>query len=601
MIEREQIEMDVVFVGAGPANLAAALHLKNQIKVHNDLIDRGLPGHKVGDLEIAIVEKGPFVGAHILSGAVMDPIAIRELMPDFLEQGCPVDTVVTDDEAWYLTDTKSITAPITPPPLKNKGKYIISLSKMCEWLGEKCEEAGINIFPDFPATEVLYNDANQVIGIRTGDKGIGKDGERKPNFEPGVDLLAKITVLGEGSRGSLAKQLMSRLDLMEDKEPQVFSLGVKELWELPPGNFPEGKVVHTLGFPSDTETYGGGWLYGMKNNVLSIGYVTGLDYKDPMIDPHAEFQKFKTHPEVAKILAGGKMIKYGAKSINTGGYWTMPKLYADGVMLVGDSASFLNGQRIKGIHTAMKSGMLAADTIILAFASNDFTSETLHHYHESVRMSWIHDELFPVRNFHAAFQRGRWSALVNSGLQYITGGLAWGFMPHEYHVAGHRRMEQIDGSASPAVTGGAVDRKQTGDGRESQATDAGSSSVGPFYHLNHAERYEDLKFDKQLTFDKITDVYHAGVSHDEDQPSHLHVLDTEICATRCTEEYGNPCQRFCPAAVYEMEANPQTGRRELKVNFSNCVHCKTCDIADPYQIINWVPPEGGGGPNYKGM
>lgn len=577
MIEREQIEMDVVFVGAGPANLAGALWLKQQIAVHDELVERGVkPGNKIGEIEIGIVEKGPFVGAHILSGAVMDPIAIRELMPDFLEQGCPVDSVVTEDAFWYLTEKDSINAPIVPPPLKNKGKYIISLSKMCEWLGEKCEEAGINIFPEFPASEVLYDENDRVIGIRTGDKGIDKEGHPKDNFEPGVDLLAKVTVLGEGSRGSLAKQVMARLGLMEGKEPQVFSIGVKELWEVPAGNFDQGKVVHTLGFPSDTQTYGGGWIYGMKDNVVSIGYVTGLDYKDPNIDPHAEFQKFKTHPKVAEVLKGGKMIKYGAKTINAGGYWTMPRLYADGVLLVGDTASFLNGQRIKGIHMAMKSGMLAADTIVDALGHGDTSSKHLKHFDEKVNLSWIYDELHPVRNFHGSFQKGRWSALINSGLQFLTKGLAWGFMPKEHHVAGHERMEMR--SDLPATNG--------------------NVAMGPNDHLG-LPRYEKVPFDKELTFDKITDVYHAGVSHDEDQPSHLHVLDPEICATRCAEEYGNPCQRFCPAAVYEME--DRNGRKELKVNFSNCVHCKTCDIADPYQIINWVTPEGGGGPNYKGM
>jgi len=577
MIEREQIEMDVVFVGAGPANLAAALHLKNEIVKHDEMIDKGLKfGNKVGEIEIAIVEKGSFVGAHILSGAVMDPIAIRELMPDFLDQGCPVDTVVTEDAFWYLTEKNGINAPLVPPPLKNKGKYIVSLSKVCEWLGEKCEEAGINIFPEFPAAEVLYDENDAVIGVRTGDKGIDKDGKHKANFEAGVDLLAKVTVLGEGSRGSLAKQITARLGLDHGKESQVFSLGIKELWELPAGNFPEGKVVHTLGFPSDTRTYGGGWIYGLKDNVVSIGYVTGLDYEDPMIDPHAEFQKFKTNPKVAAVLAGGKMIKYGAKTINAGGYYTMPKLYADGVLIVGDSGSFLNGQRIKGIHTAMKSGMLAAETIIGAFEHQDFTSKTLRHFEEKVNLSWIYDELHPVRNFHGAFQKGRWSALINTGLQFLTKGLAWGFLPKEHHLAGHERMQTV-GDRRLAI-----------------------GSRGQSDHLKDA-RYAGVPFDKELTFDKATDVFYAGVAHDEDQPSHLHVLDTEICATRCAEEYGNPCQRFCPAAVYEMEESATTGRRELKVNFSNCVHCKTCDIADPYQIINWVTPEGGGGPNYKGM
>lgn len=570
MIEREQLEMDVIFVGAGPANLAAALHLKNLIKEHDALVAKGRKkGKPLGELEIGIVEKGTSVGAHILSGAVVDPIALRELMPDFLEQGCPVDAVVTDDAFWYLTETRALASPITPPPLKNHGKYIISLSRMCEWLGEKCEEAGINIFPEFPGAEMLYDENEVVVGIRTGDKGIDKEGKPKDNFEPGVDIMAKVTVLGEGSRGSLAKQLTQRLGLNEGKEPQVFSLGVKELWEVPAGNFDEGRVVHTLGFPSDTKTYGGGWIYGMKNNVISIGYVTGLDYIDPLIDMHHEFQKFKTHPKIAEILKGGKMLKYGAKTINAGGWHTMPRLFADGVLLVGDTASFLNGQRIKGIHTAMKSGMLAAETILEAFEREDFTSKTLRQYEEKVNDSWIYKELYAVRNFHASFQKGRWSALVNGGLQFLSGGMAWGFMPMEHHVAGHERMKTM------------VEYDYKTDASE--------------------QRYPKLKFDKQLTFDKITDVYHAAVSHDEDQPSHLHILDTEICATRCAEEYGNPCQRFCPAAVYEMQENPTTNRREIKVNFSNCVHCKTCDIADPYQIINWVTPEGGGGPNYKGM
>lgn len=583
MIEREQIEMDVVFIGAGPANLAAALHLKNQIKEHDDLVDKGIKrARKIGDLEIAVIEKGSFVGAHILSGAVMDPIAIRELMPDFLEQGCPVDTVVTEDAAWYMTETSAINAPIVPPPLKNKGKYILSLSRMCEWLAEKCEEVGVNIFPEFPAADIIYDENNTVLGVRTGDKGIGKDGKPKENFEPGVELLAKVTVLGEGSRGSLAKQLTARLGMNKGKEPQVFSLGVKELWEVPAGNFPEGKVVHTLGFPSDTKTYGGGWIYGLKHNMISIGYVTGLDYIDPNIDPHAEFQKFKTHPKVAEILKGGKMLKYGAKSINAGGYYTMPKLYADGVLLVGDCASFLNGQRIKGIHTAMKSGMLAAETIVGAFEHEDFSSRTLRHFDEKVNLSWIYDELHSVRNFHGAFQKGRWSALVNAGLQFVTKGMAWGFINKEDHIAGHERMSTLRD----------LNGRNSGPGR---LANSGRNAVPD------NSRYAMLKFDKELTFDKITDVFHAAVAHDEDQPSHLRVLDTEICATRCVEEYGNPCQRFCPAAVYEMEMNTTTGRKELKVNFSNCVHCKTCDIADPYQIINWVTPEGGGGPNYKGM
>jgi electron-transferring-flavoprotein dehydrogenase len=571
MAEREQIPMDVVFVGAGPANLAAALHLKELIKKHDLLVDKGfVHGEKLGEIEIAIIEKGPAVGAHILSGAVMDPRGIAELMPDFLEQGCPVDLKVETDAFWYMTEKRAIQAPIPPPPLKNHGYYMVSLSRMCEWLGEKCEAAGISIFPEFPGADILYDENDHVIGVRTGDKGIDKEGHKKPNFEPGVDLLAKITVLGEGSRGSLAKKVIQRLGLDKDKEPQVFSLGIKELWEVPAGNFKEGHVIHTLGFPSDTKTYGGGWIYGFKNHMVSIGYVTGLDYLDPLIDPHAEFQKYKTHPAIAKILKGGKMVKYGAKTIAAGGWNTMPKLYGNGVLLIGDCAVFLNGQRIKGIHTSIKSGMLAAETIMEAFGHGDFSANRLQIFERKVQESWIYDELHPVRNFHASFQRGRWSALVNGALQFISGGRDWGVFDHSTHEAGHERIRHLE------------DYGYKGD--------------------DIAQRYgEAAKFDGELTFNKITDVYHATVAHDEDQPAHLHVLDTEICATKCAEEYGNPCQRFCPAAVYEMEESAKTNRRELKINFSNCVHCKTCDIMDPYQIINWVTPEGGGGPNYKGM
>lgn len=569
-MEREQLEMDVVFVGAGPGNLAAALHLTDLISKHNEAAQTGrtkLPA--LGEIEIGIIEKGASVGAHVLSGAVLDPRAIKELMPDYLEQGFPFESEVTDEDFFYLTETRALKSPVIPPPLENHGNYIISLNRVVEWLGEKVEAAGVNIFPEFPGAEMLYDDVDRVIGVRTGDKGIDKEGKPKPNFEPGVDLLAKVTVLGEGSRGSLTKHLTRRLGLDKDRNPQVYSLGIKELWEVPEGNYQTGKVTHTLGFPSDSQIYGGGWVYGQKNNIVNIGYVTGLDYKDPLIDPHAEFQKFKTHPQIARILEGGKMIRYGAKTIAAGGWHTMPQIYASGVLLVGDCAAFLNGQRLKGIHTAMKSGMLAAETIFEALLRNDFSADTLKVYQEKVEKSWLKTELYAVRNFHSAFANGRFMALVNGGLQFITGGRNWGLSDKTQHEAGHLEIRKLEeyGYTSDDIS----------------------------------QRYGDLKFDKKLTFDKVTDVYHASVAHDEDQPPHLHVVDTEICATRCTVEYGNPCQRFCPAAVYEMEENPKTGRRELKINFSNCVHCKTCDIMDPYQIINWVTPEGGGGPNYRGM
>jgi electron-transferring-flavoprotein dehydrogenase len=569
-MERETLDFDVVFVGAGPANLSGAFHLNRLIKAHNEAVANGKQaGPALGDIEIAVIEKGSTVGAHILSGAVMDPRALRELIPDFEEQGAPLESPVKEDFFLYLTAKQAIRSPITPPPLKNHGYYIVSLNRLTAWLGEKCEEAGVNVFPEFPGAELLFDDSDRVVGVRTGDKGIDKDGKRKANYEPGVDLLAKVTVLGEGPRGSLTKKLIERLGLDEGKEPQVYSIGVKELWELPDDRYPVGRVTHTLGFPSDTQTYGGGWIYGMQNRILNIGYVTGLDYKDPLLDPHAEFQRYKTHPYIAKLLEGGKMIRYGAKTVAIGGYFAMPRTFADGVLITGDSAGLLNSQRLKGIHSAIKSGMLAAEAIFQALLAQDFSATQLKRYEQSLQDSWIVPELRKVRNFHAGFKRGRWLGIVNAGLQFFTGGRAWGILNHEKAQAGHLEMKKL------SAYGYRGDRLE--------------------------QRYDGLKFDGKLTFNKVTDVYHAAVGHDEDQPAHLHVLDTNICATRCAEEYANPCQRFCPAAVYEMVDEGGTGKKRLQINFSNCVHCKTCDIMDPYQIINWVTPEGGGGPDYKGM
>ena len=564
MTERETLEFDVVFVGAGPANLSGALHLARLVKQHNETAG----ADKLGDIEIAIIEKGASVGAHILSGAVMDPRALRELIPDFESEGAPLESPVKEDFFLYLTAKHAIRSPITPPPLKNHGYYIVSLNRLTAWLGEKCEEAGVNIFPEFPGADLLYDDEDRVFGVRTGDKGIDKEGKRKANYEPGVDLLAKITVLGEGPRGSLTKKLVERLGLDAGREPQLYSVGVKELWELPDDRYPAGRVTHTLGFPSDAHTYGGGWIYGMQNRVLNLGYVTGLDYKDPLIDPHAEFQLFKTHPYIAKLLEGGKMIRYGAKTIAAGGYFAMPRTYADGVLLTGDCAGFLNSQRLKGIHSAIKSGMLAAETIFQALLAGDFSAKQLQHYEQLVNESWIVPELRKVRNFHTGFRHGRWLGLVNTGLQFFTGGRAWGIFDRDRAHPGHSEMKKL------SAYGYQGDRIE--------------------------QRYKSLRFDGKVTFNKVTDVYHAAVGHDEDQPAHLHVLDTNICSTRCAEEYGNPCQRFCPAAVYEMVEDGGNNRR-LQINFSNCVHCKTCDIMDPYQIINWVTPEGGGGPDYKGL
>src|SRR6266436_6744266 len=402
-MERESLEMDVVFVGAGPANLSGALHLTRLVNEHNDAVARGArEGKPLGEIQIAVIEKGATVGGHILSGAVMDPRGLAELIPDFVAAGAPLESLVKEDRFLYLTAKHTFRSPITPPPLKNHGYYVVSLNRLTAWLGEKCEEAGVNIFPEFPGAELLYDENDCVIGVRTGDKGIDKEGKRKANYEPGVDLLAKVTVLGEGVRGSLTKKLVARLGLDEGREPQVYSLGVKELWELPDDRYPAGRVTHTLGFPSDVHTYGGGWIYGMQNRILNIGYVTGLDYQDPLLDPHAEIQRFKQHPFVRQLLEGGKMIRYGAKTIAAGGYFAMPQIYADGVLLVGDCAGFLNSQRLKGIHSAIKSGMLAAQTIFESLLAGDFSAEKLQSYERRVKESWITPELRRYRNFHAA-------------------------------------------------------------------------------------------------------------------------------------------------------------------------------------------------------
>src|SRR5512132_172474 len=499
-MERETLEMDVVFVGAGPANLSGAFHLARLIKNYNEAVNKGeRKGEPLAEIEIGVIEKGAAVGAHILSGAVMDPRALRELMPDFVEQGAPLESTVNEDYFLYLTKNRAIRSPITPPPLKNHGYYIVSLNRLTAWLGEKCEEAGVNIFPEFPGADLLYDGEDRVVGVRTGDKGIDKEGKRKANYEPGVDLHAKVTVLGEGPRGSLTKQLIERLGLAEGREPQVYSVGVKELWELPDDRYPAGRVTHTLGFPSDSSTYGGGWIYGMQNRVLNIGYVTGLDYRDPLIDPHAEFQRFKTHPFLAKLLKGGKMIRYGAKAIAAGGMYAMPRMFADGVLIVGDSAGFLNAARLKGIHSAIKSGMLAAQTIFEALLAEDYSSATLGSFETRVKDSWITPELRRYRNFHAGFRHGRWLGMANAGLQYITGGRAWGILDRDHQEAGHEAMQKL--------------------------------SVYGYNGDDVSQRYKDFRFDGQLTFNKVTDVYHAAVAHDEDQPAHLHVLDTNICAT----------------------------------------------------------------------
>jgi electron-transferring-flavoprotein dehydrogenase len=550
--------MDVLLVGAGPANLACALQLSKLIAAYNESAKQS--GSKpLDEINIAVIEKASEIGAHQLSGAVLDPISLRELIPGFVNEGAPLEAPVGEEQVYFLSGSGKIPMPILPPPLRNHGNYVVSLNKLVRWLGEKCETAGVNIFPEFPGAEMLY-DGNAVIGVRTGDKGIDKTGKAKPNFERGVDIAARVTVLGEGVRGSLAKQMIERLKLDRDSDPQVYSVGIKELWEMPDDRFAPGSVIHTMGWPLDSHTFGGSWVYGMRDRIIDIGLAVGLDYRDPSIDPHHEFQRFKTHPLISDLLKGGKLVRYGAKAMPVGGWYTMPQLTSDGVMIIGDSAGMLNGERLKGIHTAIKAGMLAAETILDALIKNDFTRNTLGSFDKNLKESDIGRELYKARNFHQAFDRGRMFGLITGGISIMTGGRFPSRLPIK---AGHQHM-----------------RKLEADGRQ--------------------DRYAGLKYDDQLTFDKLTDVYYSSTHHDEDQPAHLKVLDFNICVGRCVEEYGNPCQNFCPANVYEM-VDAGEEKRRLQINFSNCVHCKTCDIMDPYQIINWVPPEGGGGPNYRNM
>jgi len=561
--ERDVMEVDVLFVGGGVACLSGALHLSNLLRTHNEKVEKDGGGKKIEELMIAVLEKGAYVGSHGISGAVMNPVALKELIPDFLEKGVPLEGEVMKEDVCFLTKTGKISSPITPPPLNNHGNYVVSISRLTEWLGGIVEDNGVDIFPGFAGTEILY-DGNRVIGVRTGDKGVDAEGNKKSNFEPGIDLQAKVTVFGEGSRGSLTKTLLKRFNLDDGKNCQAYEVGVKEVWEVPEGRMSPGDVVHTMGYPLKSNTFGGGFIYGMKNNHISLGLMTSLDYSDPCMDPHREFQKFKLHPFVAGLIKDGKIIQYGAKTAPVGGYFSIPKLYFEGGLLVGDSANFFNGQKIKGVHMAMKSAMLAAEIIFEALLNKDFSEARLKGYETSLYNSYIGKDLYKVRNFHQAFHKGLWSGLIKSGLQYILGGrILKNRLESEPDFSRMKKLADFYGSDSPP-----------------------------------AEQRGDIKFDGESIFDKETDVYYSGAIHEEQQPPHLKIADLNICYTRCREEFQNPCLNFCPANVYEMEIDEETGKPNMKLNFSNCVHCKTCDVKDPYENITWVPPEGGGGPKY---
>jgi len=566
MADRETLEVDVLFVGGGPAGLAGAYHLAGLVKEESGR--RAKEGRPALEPSILLIDKAAEVGFHGISGAVLDPRALRELWPDFEARGCPLEAPVAEDEVWFLTEGSRFRAPWIPPPLRNHGNFVCSLGKLSRWMAAQVEErGGVDVFPGFGAAEPLL-DGDRVVGVRCGDQGIGKDGKPKDTHEPGVDIRARLTVLCEGPRGTVAKILNKRFALDAGRNPQVYAIGIKEIWHCPPGRVVPGRVVHTMGWPLDRDTFGGGFLYGMGGDLLDLGIVVGLDYRDPYLDPHGLLQRMKTHPAVRPLLEGGKMVHYGAKAIPEGGWHAIPRTFLPGCLLAGDTASLLNPMRLKGIHTAMKSGAIAAEVALEALLQEEFTADFLSRYDDRVRASWIGEELRASRNFHGGFARGFWAGLLNAAAMQVTGGKGFGERTGE--PAGHERMRKV--------------------------ADHHPGAPGP---------PPRTAYDGKLTFDRVTDVFASGTKHEADQPPHLRVADTNLCATKCASEYGNPCTRFCPAAVYEMVAveKPEPGKpaKRLQINFENCVHCKTCDIMDPYQVIDWTTPEGGDGPRYVNL
>jgi electron-transferring-flavoprotein dehydrogenase len=549
MTDREILQVDVLIVGAGPSGLSAALRLAQLQKAAGR------------SLSIAVIEKAREPGAHLLSGAVLDPRALAELIPDFEARGAPLSAKVTADRVYFLTRTGQIKFPFTPPPLRNHGNFIISLHQFGRWLAELVEAEGIDVVAGIPGTELLMEDG-RVVGVRTGDRGINRHGQKKPNFEAGVDIRAKVTILADGVRGNLTKQLLRRTAIAVGNQPQLFALGIKELWDVPAGRMAAGSVMHTMGYPLDHKEFGGGFIYALSDTRLSVGFVVGLDYEDPRFDPHDAFQRFKLHPLITGLLRDGQMVRYGAKAIPEGGWLTIPECAVDGALIVGDAAGFLNSLRLKGIHLAMKTGMLAAEVAFDAVVRGDTSEAQLIKFDEQIRASWVRTELRPVQHVHQSFKYGVVGGLAFSGLSLLTRG--WWIRQAIPSQPGHQRMRRLD---------------QVGGTHDSQ-----------------------IKPDRHLTFDKLTNVHFSGTRHNEDQPSHL-LVHTEVCHSICGKEYGHPCIRFCPANVYEIVTAPpnEGGEPRLQINASNCVHCKTCDIMDPYQVITWVPPEGGGGPQYDGM
>ncbi len=547
-IERDSMEFDVVIVGGGPAGLAAAVRLKQ------------LAAAQGGELGVCVIEKGSEIGAHILSGAVMDPRAIGELLPDWRDRGAPLNTAVTEDRFLFLSESGARQVPnwLLPACFQNHGNYVVSLGNVVRWLGRQAEALGVEIFPGFAAAEVLYRDDGSVKGVATGNMGVGRDGEPTANFQPGMELHAKYTFFAEGARGHLGKQLIARYALDAGRDPQSYGIGLKELWEIEPSKSRPGLVVHTAGWPLDSATYGGSFLYHLDDNKVAVGYVVGLNYRNPYLSPYEEFQRYKTHPAIREFLAGGKRLAYGARAITAGGINALPKFTFPGGCLIGCDAGFLNASRIKGSHAAIKTGMLAAEAAFEALGAGRAGDE-LGGYAEAFRASWLHDELHRARNFKPAMGKGLWLGTLLVGIDQV---LFRGKAPFTMHTT-----------------------------KPDHAYLLPAADCAPIAYP---------KPDGALSFDRLSSVFISNTNHEEDQPIHLTLKDASVPVSTNLARYAGPEQRYCPAGVYEF-VRDDDGSDRLQINAQNCVHCKTCDIKDPTQNIVWVVPEGGGGPNYAGM
>ena len=548
MADRESMEFDVVIVGGGPAGLSAAIRLKQLAADHGT------------ELSVCVIEKGSEIGAHILSGAVLDPRALDELIPDWAERGAPLDTPVSEDRFMFLTERRAfrVADSLLLPTLRNRGNYIVSLGNVCRWLAGQAEELGVEIYPGFAGAEILYGEDGSVAGVATGDMGIGRDGGPKATHEPGIELRATFTFFAEGCRGSLGRQLIGRFGLDRDRQPQTYGIGLKELWDVDPDRHRPGLVVHTAGWPMDSATYGGSFLYHLEGGQVSVGFIVGLDYRNPYLSPFDEFQRFKTHPAIRPFLEDGKRVAYGARAVNEGGLQSLPKLVFPGGALVGCEAGFLNVPRIKGSHAAMKSGMMAAEAAYARLAEGAGAGEELDTYPEAFRASWLHDELHRARNVRPAFRWGLALGSMHAGVdqKLLRGKAPWTL---KHHGADHTSLGGRD-----------------------------------------AHRLIDYpKPDGVVSFDKLSSVHLSATNHEEDQPVHLTLKDPGVPIRINLADYDAPEQRYCPAGVYEIVE--EDGVPRLQINAQNCVHCKTCDIKDPTQNIVWVAPEGGGGPNYPNM